>query len=319
LRPLLAPEAEFYLLGRNTDPKLPLQPAAGTTGRRHPTPRSFQTEALAEFASYFDRVQRYAEAQGLTVTSLVQEMGPSQFEVNFSHGDALRAADHMFMFKRLARQAALDEGCYATFLAKPMQGQPGSALHLHQSLVACDTEANAFADADGAPNDRLLAYIGGLQKYTPALMALFAPTVNSYRRFLDAESCPTNTQWGIDNRTTGFRVPKASPSAMRVENRIPGADANPYLAIAASLAAGYLGIEEHLEPSEPIEEDAWDLPRNLPRSLSQALNLLSACEPLAELLGERFVALFIDLKRREIDAFERTVTAWEREHLLLTV
>ncbi|MEM7101422.1 MAG: glutamine synthetase, partial [Pseudomonadota bacterium] len=191
---------------------------------------------------------------------------------------------------------------------------------LHQSLVHQATGHNAFAGAQaGGFSETFYHYLGGLQKYTPMAMALLAPNTNSYRRFESAESCPTNVEWGIDNRTTGFRVPRASGTGTRIENRIPGSDNNPYLAIAISLACGYLGIQEGLQPTEPVAESAWDLEYTIPRSLRESLQALEICEPLIALLGDRFVALYVDIKRRELESFSTQVTAWEREHLLLTV
>ena len=319
LRPVVAQEAEFYLVQNNPDPLYPLRAAPGVSGRIPNSPRSFQIEAMAEYAPFIETMHQYASAQGIELTGTIQEMGEGQIEVNFMHADALRKADEMFYFKRLARQAAQDSGFHATFMAKPMTHSPGSAMHLHQSLVDAETGTNVFADADGEFSDRFGAYLGGLQKYTPHIMALLAPHVNSYRRFESAESCPTNVEWGIDNRTTGFRVPRSDAPATRIENRIPGSDNNSYLAIAASLACGYLGLMENLKPDQPIKESAWDLDYTIPRTLRESLEMLSSCEPLVDLFGERFIKLYLDIKRREIDAFSEVVTAWEREHLLLTV
>ncbi|MEE2784463.1 MAG: glutamine synthetase family protein [Pseudomonadota bacterium] len=318
LQPIVAQEAEFYLVSPNPDPNEPIRPPSGTNGRTHTVPRSYQTEVLGEFRPFLDRLKNYTDIQNVETTTLVQEMGTGQLEVNFKHGDALARADAAFLFKRLVRQAAYDEGLYATFLAKPMTGEPGSAMHLHQSLVHVDSGTNAFVDRDGKPNDLFFAFIAGLQKYAPAMMPFFAPSPNSYRRFLDPDTCPTKTEWGYDNRTTAFRVPNASPEATRVENRIPGADTNPYLAIAASLASGYLGIEEKLKPTKPTDASAWDLDPTLPRSMDSALQGLLASETVRNLLGEDFVVLYNDVKRREDEAFQRTVTAWEREYLMLT-
>jgi glutamine synthetase len=192
-------------------------------------------------------------------------------------------------------------------------------MHLHQSIVDLESGKNLFANDDGSYSEHFNAYLGGLQKYTRNVMAILAPNVNSYRRFEGAESCPTNVEWGVDNRTTGFRVPLGAAASTRIENRIPGSDTNPYLAIAVSLACGYLGIKEGLKPGDPISESAWDLAYTMPRTLRESLELLLECDPLAELLGRRFVKLFVDMKQREVDAFSAVVTAWEREHLLLTV
>ena len=318
-KPVVAQEAEFYLVAPNPDPLQPLSAAPGLSGRTPRSARSFQVEAMGEYAPFIDVMHDHARLHDIEITGTIQEMGEGQLEVNFMHGDALRKADEMFYFKRLVRQAAQGSGFKATFMAMPMSGAPGSAMHLHQSLVDMETGDNVFADADGGFTDVFRAYLGGLQKYTPAVMALLAPNVNSYRRFEGAVSCPTNVEWGLDNRTTGFRVPVGDAAATRIENRIPGSDNNPYLAIAASLVCGYLGLVEQLQPGEAVAESAWDLDYTLPRTLRESLDALMGCEPVVDLLGERFVNVFCDIKRREIEAFSSVVTAWEREHLLLTV
>ncbi len=244
-------------------------------------------------------------------------MGRGQLEVNFVHGDALEKADEMFNFKRAAREAAIACGKQSTFLAKPITNDPGCSSHLHQSIWDKSTGRNLFAGGDGKYTDTLYSYLAGLQKYTPAVTAIFAPNVNSYRRFEGMESSPTNVEWGIDNRTTGFRIPKSSAEATRIENRIPGSDSNPYLTIAMSLACGYLGLQEKLKPSDPVTASAWKQPHGLPRTLREALSNLKDCEPITDMFEKRFIDLFIYLKRREAQAYANTVSAWEREHLLI--
>jgi len=319
MRPVIAQEAEFYLVAKNPDPMLPLAAAPGVSGRQQKTPRSFQMEALSEYSPFLETLYGFAKEQNIETAGVIQEMGRGQLEANFNHGDALARADEMFNFKRIARQAALAHGYYATFLAKPITREPGSAMHLHQSLIDQESRKNLFVNDDGSHSEKFRSYLGGLQKYTESGMAIFAPHVNSYRRFEVAESCPTNVEWGLDNRTTGFRVPMSQPNATRIENRIPGSDTNPYLAIAMNLACGYLGLKEGLTPNDPVEESAWDLPYTIPRTLVEALVCLNECEPLVDILGERFVSLFTDIKMREAKAFSEEVTTWEREHLLLTV
>jgi glutamine synthetase len=208
---------------------------------------------------------------------------------------------------------------YATFMAKPHAKEPGSAMHLHQSVVDVKTRLNIFSAADGSPTSLFFSHIAGLQRYLPAAMSLFAPNVNSYRRTTPYNSAPINVHWGYDNRTAGLRVPMSAPSARRVENRCGGADANPYLAMAASLACGYLGMVEGLKPTEPISGSAYDLPFQLPRTLAEALRLMRECRPLVDLFGERFVAAFSAVKESEHEAFLQVISAWEREHLLLNV
>ena len=153
----------------------------------------------------------------------------------------------------------------------------------------------------------------------PMAMPFFAPNVNSYRRLALGEVAPINVQWGYDNRTCGLRVPMDSAENTRVESRFAGSDANPYLAMAGTLACGYLGIQEKLEPTEPLSGSAQDLGYGLPRSLEVSLDLLSACAPLQELIGRRFVEAYVAVKRKEYQTFFRVISSWEREFLLLYV
>jgi glutamine synthetase len=186
-------------------------------------------------------------------------------------------------------------------------------------VVDVKTRKNIFSNPDGTPSALFFSHIGGLQKYLPAAMALFCANVNSYRRLTRYLSAPINVHWGYDNRTAGLRVPMSDAQARRVENRVGGADANPYIALAASLACGYLGMIEGVQPSDPIVGSAHDLPFGLPRSLDEALRELRGCEPLVKLLGEPFVEAFTIVKEAEYEVFLQVISSWEREHLLLNV
>jgi glutamine synthetase len=192
-------------------------------------------------------------------------------------------------------------------------------MHIHQSIVDLKTRKNVFSNADGTPSQLFFSHIAGLQKYLPAAMALLCANVNSYRRLTPYLSAPINVHWGYDNRTAGLRVPMSNAEARRVENRVSGADANPYIAIATSLACGYLGMVEGLQPTDPITGSAHDLPYGLPRSLDEALRRLRESEALVGLLGEAFVAAFTIVKEAEYEVFLQVISSWEREHLLLNV
>ncbi len=150
-------------------------------------------------------------------------------------------------------------------------------------------------------------------------MPIFAPYINSYRRLSRFMAAPINVQWSYDNRTVGLRVPHPSLAARRIENCIPGVDCNPYLAIAATLAAGYLGMTQHLEATAPLDSDGYRLPFQLPRNLDEGLSLMGACEPIAAMLGEPFVRAYFALKETEYEAFFRVISSWKRKHLLLHV
>jgi len=178
---------------------------------------------------------------------------------------------------------------------------------------------NIFSNADGSPSKEFFWYIGGLQRYIPAAMALFAPYVNSYRRLARFTAAPINIQWGTDNRTVGIRSPVASPAARRIENRVIGADANPYVALAATLACGYLGIQKQIEPTAECKGDAYLGDHQLPRSLGEALQLLRDEKDLHDVLGADFITVYTEVKEIEYAEFMKVISPWEREHLLLHV
>ena len=316
---VVAPEIEFYLVKTNTNADLPLEPPAGRSGRQEQARRTFGIDAVNEFENVVEDIYDFSEQQELDIETLSHEDGIAQLEVNFLHGDPMRLADQVFTFKRTVREAAFKQDMYATFMAKPHQHQPGSSMHLHQSIVNKKTGKNIFASNSGRPNKLFRSYIAGLQKYLPATMPLYAPNVNSYRRITRYYASPINTHWGFDNRTVGLRVPLAPAEATRVENRVPGADTNPYLAIAASLAAGYLGMEEKLEPTKPLESSAHERAITLPRDLHSALKLMRRCAPVRRLLGEEFIQVYNAVKELEYETFFQVISSWEREHLLLNV
>ena len=317
--PIVAPELEFYLVARNTDPDMPLKPPIGRSGRSETSRQAYSIDAVNEFDPLFEDVYDYCSKMELNVDTLIHEIGAGQMEINFFHDAPLGLADEVFFFKRTVREAALRHDMYATFMAKPIAGEPGSAMHVHQSVVNTVTGKNIFSNEDGSPTQEFFWYIGGLQRYIPAAMALFAPYVNSYRRLARHTAAPINIQWGTDNRTVGIRSPIASPQARRIENRVIGADANPYCAIAATLACGYLGIKNKIAPSAECKGDAYLGEYQLPRSLGEALQLLRDETDLHEVLGKDFVTVYTEIKEIEHAEFMKVISPWEREHLLLHV
>ncbi len=320
LQPVVAPELEFFLVQKNTDPDFPLQPPAGRSGRPETARQSYSIDAVNEFDPILDLMYDYAEAMELDVDTLIHESGAAQLEVNFQHNDPMSRADQVFLFKRTMREAALRHGIYATFLAKPMENEPGSSMHIHQSMLDMKTGKNLFAGSKSGQHSTLFNhYLGGLQKYVPMAMPFFAPNVNSYRRLAIGEVAPINVQWGYDNRTCGLRVPIDSLENTRVESRFAGSDANPYLAMAATLACGYLGIMEKLQPTEPMTGSAQAKGFGLPRSLEDSLLALRGSTVLRELLGERFVQCYTAIKYKEYQTYFRVISSWEREFLLLNV
>jgi len=317
--PVVAPEMEFYIVDINRDPDLPLQPPLGRTGRPETGRKAYSIDAVNEYDDLFEDVYDYCDAQGLQIDTLIHEVGACQMEINFLHGNALELADQIFLFKRTVREAAIRHQMYATFMAKPMENEPGSAMHIHMSVVDKTTGKNIFSNDDGLPSELFYQSIAGMQKYFPAVISLFAPFVNSYRRLTRYYAAPINVQWGFDNRTCGIRVPHSTPAARRIENRVPGVDCNPYLALAATLACGYLGILEKLSPSEPLTGDAYSLPFAFERGLEGAITALADCKPISDVLGEKFIQAYCAVKQAEYVEYVKVISPWERKHLLLHV
>jgi glutamine synthetase len=319
MRPVIAPEMEFYLVQMQPDEDLPLEPPVGRTRRTEAGRQSFSIDAMNDYEDIFDVMYDWCEAQNIGVDTLIHEMGPAQMEINLDHGDPLALADQVFLFKRTIREVAIRKNMYATFMAKPMQGEPGSAMHLHQSVVDIASGQNVFSNAQGEATEAFFHHIAGLQTYLPAAMPFLAPFVNSYRRLSRFSAAPINLEWGYDNRTCGLRVPQAHPAARRVENRLPGVDANPYLAFAASLGAGLLGMQQQLRPTEPLTGSGYSRPKKLPRHLDDAVEELLACTPLHDLLGPDFVKCYAAIKETEFEEFFEVISPWERRYLLLQV
>ena len=330
-RPIVAPELEFYLAKNDANPDNPLSPPVGRTGRPEFSSQPFSIDAVNEFEPVIEDIYRFAEAQELAVDTLTHEEGVAQFEINFQHGDALEMADQVMVFKRCVREAAIRHGITATFMAKPSEDQPGSSMHIHQSVVSRASGENLFAQKPPAnPGNNpenpaglfsplFLSYVGGLQRHLPEMCSLYLPNINSFRR-INMRWATSNVHWGVNNRTVGFRIPDAvSPKSLRVENRICGADANPYLAIAASLLAGWLGMRSGKRPARMIRGAAWDEPRGMPLTMERALELTDASKTLRERFGNRFVDLYVSSKRTEMENFKHVVTSWERKYLLSAV
>ena len=312
--PVVAPEVEFYLLRPPKRRDRKLVPAPGVNERAEFGGEAYSSDALDKYAPFLDTVRTMSADLDMPVQAMSHELGPGQIELNIAHDEALLQADRLFLVKRLVKACALQHGYLASFMAKPVKGLPGSGLHLHMSLVA-GNGTNLFALADGKAPPPLRHFIAGLQTYLPPAFALIAPNVNSFRRFEPGWSAPINLEWGYDNRTAGFRVPFSDDAAGRVENRVAGADANPYLFVAATLACGLLGLEEKLEPTTPAKGDTYGRPADLPGDLENALRVLAAHKKLRRLLTEDFVGGFVAVKRSELRNFGGWITPWEVGYL----
>ena len=318
-QPVVAPEMEFFLTARNLDPNMPVMPPMGRSGRRAAGKQAYSMSAVDEYGKVIDDIYDFAEAQGLEIDGILQEGGAGQVEINLAHGDPIRLADEIFFFKRLIREAALRHDCFATFMAKPIEGEPGSAMHIHHSVVDMKTGKNIFSEKKGGETAQFHHFIAGMQNHLPGAVALLAPYVNSYRRYVPDFAAPINLEWGRDNRTTGLRVPISGPEARRLENRLAGMDCNPYLGLAASLACGYLGLKEGIMPKPECTGDAYNSASELPYNLGDALDLLEEDTALRAVLGEEFCQVYDSVKRNEYKEFLQVISPWEREHLLLNV
>jgi glutamine synthetase len=317
--PVVAPELEFYLTKTNPDPDYPLEPPTGRSGRPGAGRQAYSLGAVDEYDKIVDDIYEFAERQYLKIDTIIQEGGAAQLEINLLHGHAVDLADQIFLFKRTIREAAFTHNCYATFMAKPLANEPGSAMHIHQSVVDIKTGKNIFTLGNGEPSKLFFSFLAGQQTYLSAAMCLLAPYVNSYRRLVPNGAAPINVEWGYDNRSAGLRVPVSPDPARRVENRLAGADANPYLAIAASLACGYLGMKNSLAHRPAVVGNAYRNAHQLPRGLLEALTEFEESTPLHDVLGRRFCHVYLALKRSEFEEFMRVISPWEREHLLLSV
>jgi glutamine synthetase len=320
LTPVVAPEIEFYLTAPSIDPAQALTAPATRNGRSEVGQSAFSLNMLNELAPFWDEFRSALRALEVQTDTWIHEVGQTQYEINLVHGDALEVADQAFYFKYAAKEVAIKHGLNAVFMAKPIAGAAGSSMHLHQSVVD-SSGRNIFSNPDGGETARFRHFVAGLQTYVPDLMLIFAPHVNSFRRFVSGSQAPIHLHWGYDNRTSGLRIPLSAPAARRVENRIAGADANPYLAIAASLAAGLAGMDESLSPTEPLSngENGYAQNHGLARSFLQALEAMQKSQYSRKLLGEDFVTAFTAVKSIEYDSYLSEISAWERRYLLAQV
>lgn len=308
-----APELELFLLQRTPaglDSALPW-PGAPV---RESACEQYSLERATHFESFFDALYAGARTLGIPLAGHLHEAAYSQYEVNFEPGEPLAQADAVFRFKRLARELAARQGFLACFAPKPFLQQPGTGMHWHFSVQRRSAGwPHLFADEDGRSAPALSHFLAGLQQHGAAAMALFAPHDASYDRINLGDSSPTHADWGDDDRHAAFRIPASDASGRRVENRLPGGDANPYLTVAATLALGLEGLHVG-RPAASGRESSPPLPRSLPAALEE----LDASAPLRRWLGDPLVDLFLALKRHE--HAERAAcadprTQWDLVHL----
>ncbi|MEZ8079998.1 glutamine synthetase family protein [Enterovibrio norvegicus] len=320
LTPVSAFELEFYLIDSQESGQAPLPPISPVTGRRPENTQVYSLDDLDEYSEFLTGIIDAAREQGLPADTIVAESAPGQFEINLTHtNDPLAACDYALLLKRVIKQVAHEHELDTTFMAKPYADQAGNGMHVHISLV--DEEGNNVFQSpeDGKMTDTLRWALGGMLALMPDYMAILCPNINSFRRFSPDFYVPNAATWGVENRTTALRIPGDAPEATRIEHRVAGADANPYLMMSALLASVLYGIENKIEPSEPVVGNAYDKELEfdaLPTNLRDALRVLSQSEPMREYLGTDFVDVFVTCKEKELEEFEQHITGLEYDWYL---
>jgi len=318
LRPVCALELEFYLIDRarleGGAPQPPLDPR---TGARENMASVYGVEDLDRFQAFLSALSQAAEMQEVPVCATSKEYAPGQFEANLKHqADARLAADHAVLLQQIIKAAARANRFDATFMAKPYIDRAGNGLHIHLSLVDRNGR-NIFDNGSAEGTDALRHAIGGLQATMAESMALFAPNVNSYRRFQPDMFAPVNRHWGINNRSAGIRVPAGATDARRIEHRVAGADANPYLALAAVLAGVNHGLTNKLDPGAPaVGNVSRDPDTSLPFTIDDALCDLEEAKILPDYFGAETLSLYRESKRIEAQRVRRAITPIEHEWYL---
>lgn len=320
LRPVAALELEFYLLDREPGADgRPQLAVCERLGRRPTDTEVYLLERIEEQESFFELVERHAAVQEIAVKGALCEYAPGQHEVNLGHvDDMVLAADQALMLKRCVKAAARATGQRATFMAKPFEGHSGNGLHVHLSLYDAQGR-NLFGETP--EGEALLRHaVWGLQRLMPESMLLFAPNANSYRRLRPLTYAPTAPTWGWNNRTVALRIPPGPPSARRIEHRVAGSDANPYLVLAAVLAGVLHGLEAKGDPGEPVTGNAYEqAPPSLPLTWEEAIAAFRAGPVLPSYLGERFCRLYATCRAFERDRFHARVTPTEHEWYLASI
>ena len=261
----------------------------------------------------FRAMRNQMNEAGVPVESSKGEWGRGQHEINFLYTEPVEMADRHVIFKQGVKEIAAQQGRALTFMAKPSVTEPGNSCHIHASLWRGGT--NLFWDGKKQAGTKLFRqFLGGLLKYSRELCYFFAPTINAYKRYQSASWAPTKMAWSMDNRTVGFRV-VGQGNSFRIENRMPGADANPYLAFAATLVAGMAGIDEGLDCGDAYEGNAYVDARlgSLPKTLHEAADMLEASALVRQALGNEVVDFYVHTARLEVGAFDHVVTDWERQ------
>ena len=313
-------ELEFYLIDQANVNGRPQPPMSPLSGKRPQSTQVYMIDDLDEYAECLQDILEGAQEQGIPADAVVKESAPAQFEINLHHvADPLKACDYALLLKRLVKNIAYDHEMDTTFMAKPYPNQAGNGLHVHISILDKDGN-NIFKSEDPVTNDALRHAIGGIIETMPASMAFLCPNVNSYRRFGEKFFVPTSPTWGIDNRTVALRVPNDSADAVRIEHRVAGADANPYLVMASVLAGIHHGLTNQIEPGAPLEGNAYEQTEAcLPNNLRDALRELDDNEVMGRYIDPKYIDVFVACKESELAEFEYSISDLEYNWYLHTV
>ena len=324
LTPVVACELEYYLVDRGRTAAGGVELAASpVTGERPSLHGVYGLRELEDFAGFLRDLWATADVQGVPLEGAISEYAPGQLELTLKHGpDALRAADEALMYKRLAKGVAVRHGCEATFMAKPFSDRAGSGLHLHVSVIDAKGH-NIFASEDPSGAPVLKHAVGGMKTLLGESMAIFAPNANSYRRFRANSYAPVAPTWGVNNRTVSLRVPAGSAQSRHIEHRVAGADANPYLALAALLAGVHHGLTGKIDPGPPVVGDGYAAAAQanlrLPANWFAAVDAFERSSVLRDYLGDRFVTMFAKVKQIEQDRFFEVVSPLDYDWYLKSV
>ncbi len=304
---LLGLELEFYLFDERS------QPLARS-------PQVYRLLSPAQETSFLETLQENLREMGLGVDSLSAEDSPSQFEVTLLEQGALKAGDSAFIAKNTIKEIAHRQGLQATFLSKPLPGQSGNGFHLHQTLLDTEGRPLFYLTPCHPLPPQFASFLAGQLEDLPYLSAIYLPTINAYKRVLLRGAGPLVGAWGWDNRTVALRVLTNSQGVLRLENRVAGGEANPYLVIAVALAGGLRGVVESLTPPPPCSGSAYftegEEVISLPSSLAQALENLQRRPYVAEYLGPNTLKRYLQLKQDEVYRYERFISDWEKEEYL---
>jgi len=319
LRPVVAFELEFYLIDPKRDAEGRPQPVVSpATGEREKSTQVYGMEELGAFSAFFEEVEAACLAQHVPATVATSEFAPAQYEINLKHMEpAVVSADHCALLRHIVKCVARRHGMQATFMSKPFPDETGNGMHLHLSLLDAEGR-NVFDDRDEPTGSRLMRHaVGGMQATMADATGIFAPNLNAYRRFGPNLFVPVSKSWGVNNRSVAFRIPGGPGKDRRIEHRVAGAEANPYLVLAAVLAGAHHGIANALDPGPPSDGNAGaEVDPELPLGWERALERLGRSEILRGYLGHEYLRLYCATKHNEMASFNAHISPLEYEWYL---